>query len=677
MAALALVGTVIMGCSENDLAENSPKGKAVTLTTTISLDGSGTRALDADGKKTFAKGDQIAVLYKDANDKSQKALTAALETTDISSDGKTAKITVTLENPKAGGQLRCIYPAAMLSEDFKPESSDIDDMNTINYPMLVNKQDGTLATISSKCDLAVYDGTFTSEAELPGSIALKNRLAILALTIKDYDGNDITSTITNLEINQGSAYGYTVTRTAAAGPVYVAMMPSKNAKENITITASDGTTTLEKTAYDVTLAAKNLYPVTVTMLDMLHTPLTLEAAEDGTTITVTNGTQKTFQYAKNGGEKTTVEGTDASISLDAGDIVQFFSTNAGLSDDSNSFNILPNKKTYVYGNIMSLIDDGTEGFANDKTIGETSALSGLFYCAINLLSHDTKKLLLPATTLAEKCYKKMFSGCTGLTSLPEDLLPATTLAFNCYEKMFYECIGLTSLPADLLPAKTLADNCYYNMFYGCTGLTSLPADLLPAKTLASFCYCNMFADCTGLTELPEDLLPATTLDNYCYTQMFHGCTGLTTLPANLLSATTLNSYCYAYMFTDCSGLTTLPANLLPVTTLCNACYWGMFENCTSLTTAPDLPAQTLVGSCYHLLFDGCTKLSSVKCLATSISAYDCLGDWLKGAGTADGCERLVYVDASKTGADWQLTSSGEDGKRWSVAAIGGGMIIAN
>jgi hypothetical protein len=33
--------------------------------------------------------------------------------------------------------------------------------------------------------------------------------------------------------------------------------------------------------------------------------------------------------------------------------------------------------------------------------------------------------ILPATTLAKSCYKSMFSGCTGLTTVN---LPATTLA---------------------------------------------------------------------------------------------------------------------------------------------------------------------------------------------------------------------------------------------------------
>lgn len=469
MAALAMVGTIFMGCVGEEMANEAPQTKTnntVTQTTTISLDSSaGTRALDADGKKTFAKDDQIAILYKDANNMSQKAI-ATLKDTDISSDGKTAKITVTLDNPKASGQLRCIYPAVMLSGYFDPDQNpDIDDANTINYQMLLNQQDGTLATIASKYDLAVFDGTFTSDAELPGSITLKNQLAIVAFTIKDYDGNDITSTITNLEIDQGPGlFGYSLARTAAAGPIYVAMMPSENAKKDINITAFDGTTIYEKTAKDVTLAANSLYPVTATLADIQHTPLTLEATENDTEITVKNPFNKTFQYAKNGGENTTVEGTDASISLNVGDIVQFYSTNAGLTDDdTNSFKILPNKKTYVYGNVMSMIDDNrsdpnTPNFANDKTIGAVYALKGLFLDADNIAFHDTKDMILPATTLADGCYWGMFSGCTNLTTAPD--LPATEMKKNCYKEMFYGCTKVSSVKC--LATDISVDNCLTN-----------------------------------------------------------------------------------------------------------------------------------------------------------------------------------------------------------------------
>ena len=327
MAALALVGTMMTGCASDDINNEAPQAKTnntVTLTTTISLDGSSvvTRALGADGKKTFAAGDKIAILYKDANDKSQKAISTALETTDITDNGKKAKITVALASPKASGQLRCIYPAAMLSGDFNPDlNPNIDNENTINFPSLLHNQDGTLATIANNYDLAVYDGTFTSDAKLPGSIPLKNQLAIVAFTINDYDGtNDITSTITKLEIDQGPGkFGYTVTRTAAAGPIYVAMMPTKSAKENITISATDVTTTLEKTVKDITLAANNIYPVTAKMQKVV----------DLSTLT-------SDYEAKNGEMLTGTLDANVKISIAASATVTLKDANINMDDDGHA-----------------------------------------------------------------------------------------------------------------------------------------------------------------------------------------------------------------------------------------------------------------------------------------------------------------------------------------------------
>ena len=77
MAALALVGAIMAGCSGSDDIIDNPqpptqKDNIVTVTTTISLAAGGgeeggatTRALNpATGVKTFAEGDQIAVIYK-------------------------------------------------------------------------------------------------------------------------------------------------------------------------------------------------------------------------------------------------------------------------------------------------------------------------------------------------------------------------------------------------------------------------------------------------------------------------------------------------------------------------------------------------------------------------------------------------------------------------------------
>ena len=123
-----------------------------------------------------------------------------------------------------------------------------------------------------------------------------------------------------------------------------------------------------------------------------------------------------------------------------------------------------------------------------------------------------------------------------ITSLRRFDLEQTTLAIRCYRRMFYGCTGLTSAPE--LPATTLANYCYHSMFDGCTGLTSAPE--LPATTLASSCYSSMFSGCTGLTSVPE--LPATTLASYCYDYMFEGCTNISLIKVHFTAWGDQTSY---------------------------------------------------------------------------------------------------------------------------------------
>ena len=77
----------------------------------------------------------------------------------------------------------------------------------------------------------------------------------------------------------------------------------------------------------------------------------------------------------------------------------------------------------------------------------------------------------------------------------------------------------------------------------------------------------------------------------------------------------------------------------------------MFQSCTSLTTAPELPATTLTNNCYNGMFLGCTHLNYVKCLATDISATDCLKSWLYGVPSSG-----TFVKAD--GMQWPSGPSG-------------------
>ena len=136
----------------------------------------------------------------------------------------------------------------------------------------------------------------------------------------------------------------------------------------------------------------------------------------------------------------------------------------------------------------------------------------------------------------------LFVSCASLTQAPS-ILPATTLAYKCYYEMFRGCSSLTQAPE--LPATKLANNCYHGMFQNCSSLTSAPA--LPATTLADQCYYNMFALCTSLTVAPE--LPATTVTGTCYQYMFYGCTSLKRIKMNASSGSW-----GTYMFGGCTQL---------------------------------------------------------------------------------------------------------------------------
>ena len=268
IAALALVGAVMTGCSSEDNFTAQPqqqvadKGNVVTVTATVGLgEQAGTRKLtidDSKGVKTFAEGDQIAVVYQNTNGTMVKAVTAALTAADITSGGKSAKITVTMTNPKENGTLKYIYPAAMAG------ATDVD------YTKL-NTQDGTLDNLASSLDLAVYDGTLTAEKALPASATLENKLAILAVTLKNSGSSDITSTITGMTLGDGTNT-YSVTREAAAGPIYVAIQPTTSA--SISITATDGSKNYAKSLTGKDYAANNGYSVSWTVKQQYSITLT-------------------------------------------------------------------------------------------------------------------------------------------------------------------------------------------------------------------------------------------------------------------------------------------------------------------------------------------------------------------------------------------------------------------
>ena len=287
----------------------------------------------------------------------------------------------------------------------------------------------------------------------------------------------------------------------------------------------------------------------------LSTPLTLEAAVAGAVVTFDNKASGPVTYRVNGGtEQTIASGASEDITLSAaGDKVQFYGDNAAYASSiSNYSSIACTKDCYVYGNIMSLVKSA--GFASETTLTESYAFASLFVTNERVKNKAGYELLLPATTLSDRCYYEMFGGCTGLTVAPA--LPATTLASACYRNMFEGCISLTTAPA--LPATTLANYCYQKMFADCSSLMTAP--VLPATSLTMYCYSSMFYGCSSLTSAPA--LPATTLSDHCYNWMFKYCTSLNSVTclATDISATDctenwLSDVAPSGTFTKATGMT--------------------------------------------------------------------------------------------------------------------------
>lgn len=265
VTALTLASVMTIGCSSDD--ENNDHSPAtekpatevqqtVTLTTTICLGGesaSRTRALSAEGVKTFAVGDQIAVVYTNTNSERVKAVSNALVAGDITNDGKNATITVTLTNPVAGS-VGYVYPAAMTKDD-----------GSLNYSALCI-QDGTPSSLANSLDCAKGTGTMTNSGSgfaLPANVELDNQFAICEFKIKNSVGTEITSSITGLTLSDGTNV-YTVNRAAAAGPIYVAMQPVTSDK-TLSFVANDASQSYYKTVTGKALAANDMVPVNLTM----------------------------------------------------------------------------------------------------------------------------------------------------------------------------------------------------------------------------------------------------------------------------------------------------------------------------------------------------------------------------------------------------------------------------
>ena len=345
--------------------------------------------------------------------------------------------------------------------------------------------------------------------------------------------------------------------------------------------------------------------------------LTFKALEAGTF-----QFSKACSYSLNDGTWTSLAAATDTPSLSIGDTIKWKASAA--PDSTNGLGTFSSTGTFnAYGNPFSMRhgDDfrGKTSFSNDYFFYKLFQSSKVVSC---------EDLKLTATTLRAHCYRQMFYGCTNLTAAPE-LIATSSAPTYAYALMFRGCTSLTTIPSCTINISNTNNVCY-QMFYGCSALVTAPITM--QGTSIAYNGCNgMFYGCTSLTSAMSSLPATTASSTNVYNQMFYNCSSLTSAPS--ISLTTLTESCMAQMFRGCTSLVT-PPSILPATTAAKTCYNQMFYGCSKLETAPELPMLTLGNSSYKEMFRGCTKLAYVKCLATSISATDCLYQWMNGVASS-------------------------------------------
>lgn len=247
-AVLAVMAAMVSCSNDKDIViEKQLPEKSFTQTIHVTLGGQDTRAVDADGHKSWSNGEQVTIFYSNSVD-NLTAVTGTLSNV----SGKSADITVTFSQvPKANGDMNMVYPSSA------GELLSADHIRTT----LLNNQDGTLATLSSTLDVATATVQATASSEMPDNITLTNAFSIFKFTLMN-GSTDLTASTTNLVINDGTN-NYNISRAAEAGPIYVAMRPISGA--NFTFTAIAGGDNYSLSKSGVTIAASKIYNSTINL----------------------------------------------------------------------------------------------------------------------------------------------------------------------------------------------------------------------------------------------------------------------------------------------------------------------------------------------------------------------------------------------------------------------------
>ena len=318
-------------------------------------------------------------------------------------------------------------------------------------------KDATVNSLSI-CGVKAYKHTDNKFYALIKPCAAQNSQTFISLDVAEGEGESKTTTTETLtgipELTAGNSYTYQL----------------KVGKNKISVSG-------------ITVAPWNTKEITTDDNKAKYTPYLTFKAERAQTFKMTiqySYKISKLEYSVNGGDwKDVVEDTPVPFGGDKGDLRLRGTNSKGTASSWSAYSTITfteNAPVACTGDIRTLLD-----WSNyNKVETQNARFCYLFYNCTALTSAPE----LPATSLAEYCYRGMFHGCTNLTSAP--VLPATTLADACYSSMFHGCTNLTSAPK--LSAEKLADACYANMFSNCKKLSTVTM-LAPASEINSSSRC--------------------------------------------------------------------------------------------------------------------------------------------------------------------------------------------
>jgi len=430
--------------------------------------------------------------------------------------------------------------------------------------------------------------------------------------------------------------------------------------------------------------------------------------------TGTRGTPRTIEYSKNDGAWTSITPatptdstpTYVSISVKRGDIIRFRGDNASYADQdlSGSWNnysyFSGNIEHYATGNIMSLIN--STNFANLTTLSAAYTFASLFY-QDTYLSVATS-LLLPATSLQNYSYRRMFAGATMLGGGPINL-PATSVPLGAYAHMYdgdtslnygsnmsatsiggYGCsymynqcplrwrvcdlTNITSVGeyamecmfknADMniqnlgtLSSTQLSSHCYDGMFSYNERLQNTMPFASNITSLGSACCANMYSHCIITPDqirFPNCSVAASS----CFMGMYSDNPAITNLNYVTIPTTTLSNSCFERLFANCVNLTTIPSGLLDNMTLAPSAFQEMFRGDTGLTSVPTnlLPYTSLATSVYSGMFRDCTSLQRGPDLPATTASISCYASLFYGCTSLNHIKCMLASPASYYTNNW-------------------------